>query len=82
MARARALQRGLSLLGALIVIAAAVAALYYVYEGTFFEPEDPSCDQLLTRCLAKCRRTSTEASQSKACQEGCARENSACEPKS
>jgi len=82
MPRSRARQRGLGLFGALIIVTVAIVAGYYVYQGTFFEPEEPSCDQILKGCLRKCRRTSTEASQSKACQEECARKVAACEQKS
>lgn len=73
-----AVQQGLTLLGALVIIALAGVAGYYVYHGTFFEPEEPSCDQLFTRCQRKCRRTSTESSEAQACQQACQRELAAC----
>ena len=75
----RRLQRGLSLFGALVIVAIAVVALYYVYKGVTGENDEPSCRSAYTSCLQNCRRTRTEAADLQRCQEGCQRDVDACE---
>jgi len=72
-------QRGLSSFGMLVVLAAAVAAGYYAYKAVSGEGEAPSCRSAFTSCMQKCRRTTTEAPAAQACQEGCQRDQAACE---
>jgi hypothetical protein len=71
-------QRGLGLLGALVVIAIAVVAGYYVYKGVMGGGEAPTCESTFTACMQSCRRTSTEAPAAQACQEACQRDAEAC----
>ena len=71
-------QRGLGLLGALVVIAIAVVAGYYVYKGATGGGEAPTCESTFTACMQICRRTSTEAPAAQACQEACKRDAEAC----
>ncbi len=75
----RVSQRGLSSFGLLIVLALAVGAGYYAYRAVSGEDEAPSCRSAFTACMQKCRRTTTEAPASQACQEGCGRDQAACE---
>lgn len=72
-------QRGLSFLGTLIVLSIAVAAGYYAYKGITGAGEPPSCKGSFNACMQKCRRTTTEAPASQACQQACQREADACE---
>ena len=71
-------QRGLGAFGALVVIAIAVVAGYYVYKGVTGGGEAPTCDGTFTACMQICRRTSTEAPAAQACQEACKRDAEAC----
>jgi hypothetical protein len=71
-------QRGLSLFGALLIVAIAVVALYYAYKGVTGESETPSCRSAHTDCLQYCRRTRTEAPALLSCQEGCQRDFDSC----
>jgi hypothetical protein len=75
----RASLRGLSSFGLLIVLALAVAAGYYAYRAVSGEDAAPSCGNTFTACMQKCRRTTTEAPAAQACQEGCGRDQAACE---
>jgi hypothetical protein len=72
-------QRGLSSFGVLIVLAIAAAAGYYAYKGVTGGDEAPTCKSAFTACMQKCRRTTTEAPASQACQEDCQRDQTACE---
>ena len=72
-------QRGLGSFGVLIVLAIAVALGYYAYKGITGEDEAPSCRSASTACMQKCRRTTTETPAAQACQEGCRRDQDACE---
>src|SRR5207245_1133992 len=51
-------QRGLGAFAALVVIAIAVVAGYYVYKGVTGGGEAPTCDGSFTACMQICRRTS------------------------
>jgi len=63
-------ERGLSLLGALLIVVIAAIAGYYVYQGTLGE-EPPTCDSALKSCMQKCRRTTSDAAAAQACQKVC-----------
>jgi hypothetical protein len=75
----RASQRGLSSLGLLVILAIAIAAGYYAYIAVSGGDTAPSCKSTFTACMQKCRRTTTEAPAAQACQEGCQRDQAACE---
>jgi len=64
-------QRGLSALGALIVVAIAVVALYYVYRAVTGEDEPQTCSTEFEHCMQVCRRTSTDNDSAQACQRKC-----------
>jgi hypothetical protein len=71
-------QRGLSAVGAVLLIAVAGVAGYYVYKGVTSSDGAPSCASAQNACIKSCRRTSSEASALQACQETCQREADAC----
>jgi hypothetical protein len=75
----RASQRGLSSLGLLVALAIAIAAGYYAYTAVSGEDAAPGCKGAFTACMQKCRRTTTDAPAAQACQEGCGRDQAACE---
>jgi len=75
----RGSQRGLSAFGMLVVLTLAVAASYYAYKSLSGGDDAPSCRSAFTSCMQKCRRTTTEAPAAQACQEGCQRDQAACE---
>lgn len=62
----------------LIVLALAAVAAYYVWKGVSGEDAPPTCDAALSACIAKCRKTATEAPAMQACQEDCRRDAAAC----
>ena len=64
-------QRGLSMFGALIVVAIAVVAGYYVYKGVMGGDEAPSCSSAFNACMQNCRRTTTESAAAQSCQQAC-----------
>jgi hypothetical protein len=72
-------QCGLSSFGMLVVLAVAVAAGYSAYKGITGGDDAPSCRSAFTACMQKCRRTTTEAPAAQACQEGCQRDQAACD---
>ena len=74
----RRLQSGLSAFGALLLIAIAAVAGYYVYSGVITRDEAPTCTSAHSACIKRCRRTSSEAPALQACQEACQREADAC----
>lgn len=71
-------QSGLGWVGALIVLALAVAAAYYLYQEMVVGDATPSCAAVQNECLQKCRRASTDNASIQACQEGCRREADVC----
>lgn len=79
---ARYAQRGLGLFGALLIVAIAAAALYYVYLGVTGEGEEPSCRGTYNACQQNCRRTRTETVALQNCQDFCRRELAQCERRS
>ena len=72
----RRLQSGLGAFGAVLLIALAGVAGYYVYKGV--TEEASTCGSALSASMKMCRRTSTEAPAAQACQEACRREADAC----
>ena len=79
---ARRWQRGLGAFGTLVILVIAAVAGYYVYKEVFMQPEGPpSCKAALNRCIANCRKTTSEAPANQACQESCQRDSDACERK-
>lgn len=74
----RKLQKGLGLLGLLIVVAIAVAIGYYAYKGIWQPDAAPSCASALNACTKSCRRTQTESADMQRCQQACQRESDAC----
>jgi uncharacterized membrane protein YebE (DUF533 family) len=64
--------------GTLVLLIAIGVAGYYAYQYMVEAEEAPSCKAQLNGCLAKCRRTSTEAPQLQACQEDCQAKRAAC----
>jgi len=75
-------QRGLGAFGALLILAIAAAAAYYVYMGVTGEGEEPSCRGTYTACQQNCRRTRTETVALQNCQDFCRRELNQCERQS
>jgi hypothetical protein len=65
----------------LVVLAIAAAAAYYVWKGVSGEDAAPTCAAVNTACLAKCRKSATEAPAMQACQEECRRDLAACSSK-
>ncbi len=56
---------------------------YYLYQQYFGAetPAPPSCKATLNGCIATCRRTTSEAPESQACQRKCMQEADACKQK-
>src|SRR5258708_40006132 len=52
-------QRGLGLLGALVVFSIAVVAGYYVYKGVLGGGGAPTCESAFTAWMRGCQRTRT-----------------------
>lgn len=73
------LQLGIGVIGSLIVIAIAAGAAYYVYLGVTGEDAVANCKSDLDHCMKKCRRGSSDADASQACQKSCRREAYLCE---
>ena len=67
--------------GTLVLLVAIGVVGYYGYKYLMQAEEAPSCRAQLNRCVAGCRKTSTEAPQAQACQEDCQRAADACERK-
>jgi hypothetical protein len=74
-------QRGLSFLGALIVLAIAAAAGYYVYKWAIEGDDAPTCKNDMTACMRMCRRMTSESAEAQKCQAACEREAAECERK-
>ena len=69
-------QRGLSLIGNLVVLAILAGAGYYLYQ-TIMET-DTGCKDALTSCMKHCRRTTADSTSAQACQDTCQRDSDAC----
>ncbi|HET7669664.1 MAG TPA: hypothetical protein VFK84_04630 [Burkholderiales bacterium] len=64
--------------GTLIIIVLLAVGGYYAYTE-FMAPEaPPSCKAQLNSCVAKCRKSASEAPAMQACQDACQREAAAC----
>ncbi len=75
-------QRGLGAFGALLIVALAAVALYYVYKAVSGEGDEPSCRSTYTACQQNCRRTRTETVALQNCQDFCRQEINQCERRS
>lgn len=71
-------QRGLGAFGALVVIALAAVAAYYVYLGVTGQDEKPTCASELRSCMKICNRSATENDSMQACQRKCESDASLC----
>jgi hypothetical protein len=72
-------QRGLSLLGVLVILAIAAGAGYYLYNAISEVDEGPGCKDAHTSCMRYCRRTTTETAAAQTCQQACQRDLEACD---
>jgi len=72
-------QRGLSLLGVLVILALAAGAGYYLYKAISEVDEGPGCKDAHTSCMRYCRRTTTETASAQTCQQACQRDFDACD---
>lgn len=68
---ATSLQRGLSAFGALVVLALAAVAAYYVYMNATGEGAAPTCASEYESCMKGCSRNATENLAIQACQKKC-----------
>ena len=77
----KAVQRGLGTFGTLVILVLAVAGGWWLYKNVFETDtvSPPSCQSQNASCIARCRKTTTEAPQAQACQEDCRRNLAACE---
>ena len=65
-----------------IVILAVIGVLgYYGWKALMEDNTPPTCNAANSACLAKCRKTATEAPAMQACQEDCRRDLAACNSK-
>ena len=71
-------QRGLSLIGNLVVLAILAAAGYYVYQTIMETDTGPGCKDALTSCMKYCRRSTIDSTGAQACQDTCQRDADAC----
>jgi len=71
-------QLGLGWFGSLIILAIAIGAGYYAYQGVSGGNGTPSCAVAHNTCLQTCRRTATEAAAAQGCQLSCQREADTC----
>jgi len=71
-------QRGLSLIGNLVVLAILAAAGYYVYKTIMETDTGPGCKDALTSCMKYCRRSTIDSTGAQACQDTCQRDADAC----
>ena len=72
-------QRGMNLLGALLVLALAAAGAYYVYLGVSAQDARPPCAGLLAGCMERCSRTAADNDTVEACRRKCQDDNKTCE---
>ena len=76
--RVKIRQRGLSLIGNLVVLAILAAAGYYVYQTIMETDTGPGCKDALTSCMKYCRRSTIDSTGAQACQDTCQRDADAC----
>lgn len=65
----------------LIILLAAAAIGYYAYKALTGAGEPETCNEAFNHCMKTCRRTTSEAPASQACQEACRRDQAACASK-
>jgi hypothetical protein len=66
--------------GTLVVLIVLAVIGYYLYQQ-YFDSESaapPSCKATLNSCIATCRRTTSEAPETQACQRRCMDDAQAC----
>lgn len=78
---ARRLQRGLTILGALFVIAIIAAAAYFGYQRYTGGEDLPTCKNDHISCMRMCRRLATESTEAQKCQANCDGDLTRCERK-
>jgi len=71
-------QRGLSLIGNLVILAILAGAGYYLYRTVMETDTGPGCKDALTSCMKHCRRSTTDSTSTQACQDTCQRDADAC----
>jgi hypothetical protein len=65
-------------LGTLVVLVVVAVLGYYAWKALTDDDAPPSCSAEQNSCLARCRKTATEAPAMQACQEECRRGFAAC----
>lgn len=71
-------QRGLSLVGNLVMLAILAGAGYFLYKTIMETDTGPGCKDALTSCMKHCRRSTTDSTSAQACQDACQRDMDAC----
>ena len=74
-------QRGLSLPGALFLIAILAIGGYYGYQWYTGGEDLPTCKNDHTACMRMCRRMSGDTAEAQKCQANCERVMAECESK-
>jgi hypothetical protein len=74
----RSSQNGLSLFGALVILAILAGAGYYLYTVIMATDAGPGCNDALNSCMRYCRRSTTDNEASQKCQANCQREAEEC----
>ena len=65
-------------LGTIVILAVIGVLGYYGWKALTEDETKPTCGAEQSSCLARCRKTATEAPAVQACQEECARRFAAC----
>ncbi len=71
-------QRGLSLIGNLVMLAILAGAGYYLYQTILETDTGPGCKDAFTSCMKHCRRSTTDTAGAQVCQDICQRDADAC----
>ena len=74
-------QGGMTILGALIVIAILAAGAWYGYQWYLGGEDIPTCKNDQTACLRMCRRLSGDTAEAQKCQANCEQVAGECERK-
>ncbi len=74
-------QSGLTILGALFVIAILAVGGYFGYQWYFGGEDVPTCKNDHTACLRFCRRLSSDSAEAQKCQANCEQVAAECERK-
>jgi hypothetical protein len=72
-------QRGLTILGALFVIAIIAIGGYFGYQWYLGGEDVPTCKNDHLACMRMCRRLTTESVEAQKCQSNCDGDLAACE---